>query len=114
MSVLPTDTENEKDQCGTRVERIGRLAGAAAAPLGVRPRGVLSSAAAQPARREAGASLFDSAARTRYMPFLLGDTESGAEPGCQRRAAPGGTQQSGSRGRGARSEEHTSELQSQS
>src|SRR2546430_14735852 len=101
MSVLPTDTENEKDQCGTRVERIGRLAGAAAAPLGVRPRGILSSAAAQPARREAGASLFDFAARTRYMPFPLWHTKSGAAPGFPRRAAPGRKQHKGSRGPGA-------------
>src|SRR5216684_2603098 len=77
-----TDSEHEKQktQRRTRVETIGRLGGAAAAPLGLRPRGVFSSAAAQPARREAAASLFHSVARSRCRPFRLGRTQSGAAP----------------------------------
>src|SRR6267378_5284583 len=103
MSVLPTDTEHEKQkaQRGTRVETIGRLGGAAAAPVGVRPRGVFSSAAAQPAGGEAGASLFHSVARSRRMRFRLCGTQGGAAPDWQRRSAPGRTEQSGSRGQSA-------------
>jgi hypothetical protein len=83
------------------VETIGRLGGAAAAPLGVRPGGVFASAAAQPAGGEAGASLFDSVARSRRMRFRLRRAQSGAAADWQRRSAPGRTKQSGSRGQGA-------------
>src|SRR5258708_33844959 len=103
MSVLPrgtiyraptTDTEHEKqkDQCGTGVETIGRLGGAAAAPLGDRPGGVFASAAPQPARREGAVSLFYSVAGPRGMPFLWVGAIRGAEPGCPRRSAAGGNQ----------------------
>src|SRR5260370_22844465 len=81
--------EKQKAQRGTRVETIGRPGGAAAAPLGVRPGGVFSPAAAQPTRREAAASLFYSVARSRRMPFLRDRTQSGAELGGRKRASPG-------------------------
>src|SRR5260370_23549627 len=66
-----TATENEKqeDQSGTGAETDGRLGGAGAAALGDRARGVFAFAAAQPAGRKGGASLFPTYTGSRRMPF---------------------------------------------
>src|SRR5260370_6898262 len=80
--------EKQKAQRGTRVETIGRPGGAAAAPLGVRPGGVFSPAAAQPTRREAAASLFCSVARSGPPPFLRCPSHTAPCLGCQSRSLP--------------------------